>query len=171
MTATMTIDIRTDDLAIAHWDDALVTVFYRDVTLEALQTMSQVVTAFARERSRDVGALTYICRGVSVMVPPEIRRAAADHSKFMDTLVQARTLVIEGEGFRASALRSVLIGIGYMQRNNTKIASSIDSGVEYLAEKLRRPRSWSDRFLAEISGSASLFPSDAVPETPRDAAR
>jgi len=137
----------TETFAIGHWDNVVICMWQTNVTVEQLDQALGTIHALASRHPDGIATFTIMDKSVMLSIPAEVRKKAKAVLDAGDRHVRARALVLAGDGFWASALRSVLIGIGYAQRHQTQVVVSVERAARHLTAALRRPVEWEQQLV------------------------
>jgi hypothetical protein len=128
--------------AIALWEDVVVSVWRDGVRPEHLQEVERALTTHLLAFPEGVATLTLVDLSSALGVDQAMRDAATRTQAATASMASSRVLVLEGEGFQASAVRSILIGIGYMRSGQAAIVGTAEAGCSELARQLGRSSAW-----------------------------
>lgn len=149
-------------LVIATCGPVLVTVARGAVTKHYLEEALEAGRALGRQYPRAVGSLTLTT--VEVPLPePAIRELATRVSRESDAWVRAATTVVDGEGFKASVIRSLLVTMTIFQGGAPRrVFSAHAPAIDWLTRTLPLEgaasgaiREWADEALARSIPTAS----------------
>lgn len=99
---------KTHDYALASLNEIAAIVWRHQTTLEGIQSSNQLVAEVARHHPKGIALLTVISE-VASMPSSEARKALADLMSTPRT-IRCSAVIMEGTGFRAAAVRSVVTG-------------------------------------------------------------
>jgi hypothetical protein len=122
---------------LLSWRNVLINRWTGPITLEALAAGRRVGDALEQEFGPSIGAMTIVAS--SVPSPPDtVRRQAADDMKRASHRMKVAATVIEGAGFRASAMRSAYATLNLFARTNhpTKVTGSLEVAAEFVGAGL-----------------------------------
>ena len=95
---------------VATWKSIVAIVWRGETTLEAVATLRAACGELANAQPQGIGVLTIV--GPNAPLPAHAaRKAIAKVLAEGSALIKCSALVIEGSGFRASAVRSVVTGL------------------------------------------------------------
>jgi hypothetical protein len=126
--------------ALATCGHAFVSVWAQPSTLDSLSALQQVEDALALDAPDGIVVLTVITGDAFSIGGPE-RVEAQRLARRFDKITRAEAYVIEGEGFRAAAMRAVLAGVQLLARisHPTRVFADVPSAVEWLGVQARPP--------------------------------
>ena len=112
--------------------------FVRWTSSPAVAELEAVGAALAREQQRSKTPLSYL-----TIVPPDAPVPSAEERKALDAFarrikptIEHAYLVIEGDGFKASIQRSVIIGLTFWkERGYTSIFKTVDEALGRIAAR------------------------------------
>lgn len=109
VSSTWNVVTKTHDYAIASLNEIVAIVWLHETTLEGIQSSNALVAEVARHYPRGIALLTIISE-VAPMPSSEARKALAE---LMSTprRIRCSAVIMEGTGFRAAAVRSVVTGL------------------------------------------------------------
>ncbi|WP_437733469.1 serine/threonine-protein kinase [Sorangium sp. So ce1335] len=107
--------VRRPDYVIASWQQIFCTIWRRETTEESVRRVSDACAAFARQHPRGIGLLT-IVEGEASLPPAPARKALAGFLAEASAFIRCSAVVLEGAGFRAAAVRSVVTGLSLVAR-------------------------------------------------------
>jgi hypothetical protein len=98
------------DFVIATWRPILAVVWRGETSLEGAKSLRSATSEFASRHPRGIGLLTII--GARAPLPaPAVRKALAQLLVEGSEFIKCSAIIIEGSGFRASTVRSVVTGL------------------------------------------------------------
>lgn len=100
---------KTHDYALASLNEIAAIIWLRETTLEGIQSSNRLVAEVARHHPKGIALLTVISE-VAPMPSSEARRALADLMS-AHLRIRCSAVIMEGTGFRAAAVRSVVTGL------------------------------------------------------------
>ena len=103
------------DFALASCDKLYVCVWRNETTMHGVESTRSGIKTFADANPGGIGLLT-IVEPEAPMPGRDERDALAALLKSFGTQIKASALVFEGEGFRAAAVRSVVVGLNLLAR-------------------------------------------------------
>jgi hypothetical protein len=106
---------RTHDYALASWNEIVAVVWRHQTTLEGIESSKALVAEVAYRYPRGIAMLT-IVSDVAPMPSSEARQAMA-HLMATSPFIRCSALIMEGTGFRAAAVRSVVTGLTLLARH------------------------------------------------------
>ncbi len=104
----VTIIETSDDLAIGTWADFMFTIFRRSSEVDVVTRSATELRKFAMTRKSGVGMITIIKQKAS-FPSQKARRVLTDSIAKVNVLASAT--IMEGQGFRAAAVRGAVTGI------------------------------------------------------------
>jgi hypothetical protein len=104
-----------DNYVLASWQQIFAVVWRQDTTLEGVQALHRECRKFATKHARGIGLLT-IVSAKAPMPPSPVRQAVADFLAQGSTYIKCSAVLMEGTGFRAAAVRSVVTGLTMLAR-------------------------------------------------------
>jgi hypothetical protein len=99
-----------DDFVLASWQQIFAVVWRRDTTLAGAQALDRECARFATKHPRGIGLLTIVSATAPMPASP-VRQAMADFLTRGSTFIKCSVVLMEGTGFRAAAVRSVVTGL------------------------------------------------------------
>src|SRR5690349_2031176 len=116
---------------IVQWQDLFVILDDGHVTIAEYERVEPLVKNQAKACAHGIGCLVIIPE--SAMAPPA--RVRQHLEGMLSRLpIRALTYLVEGTGFRAAAVRAVLISLGIFQNHSypTKVVTSLDEALRSL---------------------------------------
>ncbi|MGE5786671.1 MAG: hypothetical protein ACM3ZE_18900, partial [Myxococcales bacterium] len=115
VSSTWNVVTKTHDYALASLDEIAAIVWRHETTLEGIKNSNQFVAEVARHHPKGIALLAVI----SEVVPMPSSEARKALSNLMSThrLVRCSAVIMEGTGFRAAAVRSVVTGLALMSHH------------------------------------------------------
>jgi hypothetical protein len=104
---------RDPDYALATWQQIFAVIWRKETTLHGAIHLRSACTEFASRNPRGIGLLTII-EPNAPLPPSEIRKSIADFLQEGSSFIKCSTVIFEGTGFRAAAVRSVVTGLTLM---------------------------------------------------------
>jgi hypothetical protein len=101
---------KDDNYVLASWQQIFAVVWRRDTTLEGAEALQRECVKFAMRHPRGIGLLT-IVSDKAPMPPSPARQAVASFLAHGSTYIKCSAVLMEGTGFRAAAVRSVVTGL------------------------------------------------------------
>ncbi len=129
----------TENHMFGAWQDVFVNVWRTHTTTEGTQQVRSLFSDFIATHEMGVGVLTIIEPGAP-LPSSEVRTALARLLSDNSDKIRCSTVVFEGSGFRAAAVRSVVAGLTLLARPNYphKVMASTSEAADFLAESLKR---------------------------------
>jgi hypothetical protein len=103
------------DFAIAVYRDVFVLVWRHDTTMEGCAAVRHDLFEMAQTRPKGLALIT-IVEELAPMPPAESRQELAKILTDASDHIRASAVVFEGTGFRAAAVRSVVVGLTMLAR-------------------------------------------------------
>lgn len=148
-----------EGFALGAYENVVVSVWRCAVTEARLCDVSDLSDELSDAYPEGLGSLTLLGRGVMMSVTVAVRRGAREFIEKSQMHFRCRALVIEGEGFYASTIRSLLIGIGYIHQRQAQLVASVEDAAQHLGRGLER----SDAWRAELVAATRGFMAEATP--------
>lgn len=131
MTAAFRIVARGRGYSLATWNDHVLSHWYGPISAEGLQALEPLVRVSARKHpSRKCGDV--ILLDPQLALPDELARSAVMKAgRTIDGMVHGVAVVVQGDGFFASAMRALATSVGMVTRVGYPIksfASAADAG-------------------------------------------
>ena len=104
-----------DDYALAVYRDLFVLIWRHETTVQGCRSFRDELFRFAENRPQGIGLLT-IVEETAPMPPVESRQSIASTLRDASGHIVASAVVFEGAGFRAAAVRSVVVGLTMLAR-------------------------------------------------------
>lgn len=101
---------KDDNYVLATWQQVFAVVWRRDTTPEGAQALQRECHRFATKHPRGIGLLTIVSEKAP-MPPSAARQAVAHFLAEGSTYIKCSAVLMEGTGFRAAAVRSVVTGL------------------------------------------------------------
>lgn len=107
---------KTHDYALASLNEIVAIIWRHETAIEGIQSSNQLVTEVARNHPKGIALLTVI----SAVVPMPSSEARTALSELMNKhrLIRCSAVIMEGTGFRAAAVRSVVTGLALLSRQD-----------------------------------------------------
>lgn len=99
-----------DDHVLASWQQIFAVVWRNETTLEGVRALESECRNFATKHPQGIGLLT-IVSARAPMPPGLVRQAVADFLAQGGAYIKCSAVLMEGTGFRAAAVRSVVTGL------------------------------------------------------------
>ncbi|WP_438003823.1 serine/threonine-protein kinase [Sorangium sp. So ce321] len=103
------------DYILASWRQILCIIWRRETTNEGVRRLCDACRDFAKQHPRGIGLLTVIESGAP-LPPAAVRKELADFLAGASAFIRCSAVVVEGAGFRAAAVRSVVTGLSLVAR-------------------------------------------------------
>ena len=127
--------MKEDGVGIAVCGPVFMTIFFAPPTVERL---NRLIVVQRKEMTRDRHVvISFIDPGVGKEMTDQARKRAKEISDEMDPYTIANCLIVLGEGFFASMVRSVVAGIMLFsrQKHPWKVFGDIDAGLKWTLER------------------------------------
>jgi hypothetical protein len=98
------------DYVLASWQQVFAVVWRKETTLEGVSALRGECRTFATKHPRGIGLLTIVSAGAPMPASP-VRQAVADFLAQGGAYITCSAVLMEGTGFRAAAVRSVVTGL------------------------------------------------------------
>jgi hypothetical protein len=117
-------------VTLASDRNASVTVIRDPITMDQLRSLRRVVAALQKEHGTDRVSLAVVEPAAMVTPSEEVRAEAAAIPRDLPTVLDAT--VLEGQGFRAAAVRAVMHGITLVtgRRSSRRTFATVEEAVE-----------------------------------------
>jgi len=115
VSSTWNVVTKTHDYALATWNEIAALVWRHDTTLEGIQNSNTLVADVARQHPKGIALLTLISE-VAPMPSSEARKTLAELMS-SNRFIRCSAVIMEGTGFRAAAVRSVVTGLTLLSRH------------------------------------------------------
>jgi hypothetical protein len=102
----------THDYALASLNEIAAIIWRHETTLEGIRNSNKLVAEVARHHPKGIALLTVITEKAS-MPSNDARKALADLMS-AHRLIRCSAVIMEGTGFRAAAVRSVVTGFALL---------------------------------------------------------
>lgn len=99
-----------DNHVLASWQQIFAVVWRQDTTLAGARALHRECGQFATTHPRGMGLLTIVSAKAPMPASP-VRQAVADFLAQGSTSIKCSAVLMEGTGFRAAAVRSVVTGL------------------------------------------------------------
>ncbi|WP_437284664.1 serine/threonine protein kinase [Sorangium sp. So ce406] len=106
---------RHPDYILATWRQIFCTIWRQDTTKEGVRHLADACRGFAKQYPRGIGLLTIIEGGAS-FPPAPVRDALSAFLAEASSFTRCSAVVVEGAGFRAAAVRSIVTGLSLVAR-------------------------------------------------------
>ena len=108
---------KNHDYALASWNEIVAVVWRHERTLEAVRQLDEAVAELARSHPKGIGMLTIVSEGAP-LPPSAARKAIADLLTASSAFIRCSVVIMEGTGFRAAAVRSVVTGLTMLAKHD-----------------------------------------------------
>ncbi|WP_433931410.1 serine/threonine-protein kinase [Sorangium cellulosum] len=106
---------RHPDYVMASWRQIFCIIWRRETAEDDVRRVSEACAEFAKQHPRGIGLLTIVEDGAPLPQAPA-RRALARFLAEASAFIRCSAVVLEGSGFRAAAVRSVVTGLSLVAR-------------------------------------------------------
>lgn len=141
-----------DDYATGHWGDVFFILWKKNTTMEATHQLRSNLVDFTRSHPAGVGLLTIV--EANAPVPgADVRKALAAVLTDFSRNIKVSSVVFEGQGFSAAAVRSVVTGLTLIARQAYphKVFASLAEAGGWMLPQLPRPVTQSELAAAVAS--------------------
>ncbi|WP_437973074.1 serine/threonine-protein kinase [Sorangium sp. So ce295] len=107
--------VKHPDYVMASWRHVFCTIWRHETTEEGVRCLWESCTEFAKQHPRGIGLLTIVQSRAS-LPPGHMRRALSAFLADASEYTRCSAVVVEGGGFRAAAVRSVVTGLALAAR-------------------------------------------------------
>jgi hypothetical protein len=114
---TWSVVTQCQDYALASWNEIVAVVWRHETTVDAVRNMQSAVTELARSYPKGIGMLTVIAAGAP-LPGSAARKALADLLSTGSVYIRCSAVIMEGSGFRAATVRSVVTGLTMMSKHD-----------------------------------------------------
>jgi hypothetical protein len=148
------IERATSDYALATFRDLYIVIWHRNTTMTGAQAVRRGCFAFAESRPKGVALLT-IVEEEAPMPASEPRESLATFMRDASDHIKASAVVFEGTGFRAAAVRSVVVGLTMLARQKYphKVFSGLIEATAWMERELAAAK-LAESFTAQELGDA-----------------
>ena len=108
---------KNHDYALASWNEIVAVVWRHETTVEAVRQLDEAVAELARSHPKGIGMLTVVAEGAP-LPPSAARKAIADLLTASTAFIRCSVVIMEGTGFRAAAVRSVVTGLTMLAKHD-----------------------------------------------------
>ena len=138
--------------ALGTWENVVISVLRASPSPGDLLAISDLVVRLGKSCPQGIASLTVLGAGVA-SASPGVRSAAMTAMRETRSLLRARALVLEGGGFWASAVRSTLVGLGYLTGRNSSlvVTTSAQEAIAHLARHQKRGVDWQNDLFEALS--------------------
>lgn len=138
--ALRTILAQDADRTVATWGPILVVVWKGTVTVAAAREIQFALRDLAASLPREDVALLTIVEADAPMPSADARTALANILRFCADDIRCSCVVMEGDGFRAAAARSIATGLSLIARQPFphRIFSTVHEGSRWVAQLLKQ---------------------------------
>lgn len=107
--------LEDDDHVLASWQRIFAVVWRQRTTLEGAENLRRECSKFAARHAGGIGLLTIVA-AEAPMPPSPVRHAVAEFLAEGGAYIKCSSVLMEGTGFRAAAVRSVVTGLTMLAR-------------------------------------------------------
>src|SRR5688572_27233637 len=127
----------TRDFALASFRDCFMVIWRHETTLDGARALRRGCFGFAETRPRGIALLT-IVEEEAPMPPSDARAEIATFLRDGSDRIKASGVVFEGSGFRAAAVRSVVVGLTMLARQKYphKVFGNLKEAAAFLDREL-----------------------------------
>jgi hypothetical protein len=101
---------KDDNYVLASWQQIFAVVWRNETTLDGVRALHSECSKFATKHPRGIGLLTIVSAGAPMPASP-VRQAVAAFLAQGSLYIKCSGVLMEGTGFRAAAVRSVVTGL------------------------------------------------------------
>jgi hypothetical protein len=101
---------KEDDYVLASWQQIFAVVWRRETTLQGARALLRECNQFATRHPQGIGLLTIVSEKAPMPASP-VRKEVADFLTQGSAYIKCSVVLMEGTGFRAAAVRSVVTGL------------------------------------------------------------
>ena len=101
---------KEENYVLASWQQIFAVVWRHETTPKGVQALHDECGKFATKHPRGIGLLTIVSAGAPMPTSP-VRQAVADFLAQGGAYIKCSAVLMEGTGFRAAAVRSVVTGL------------------------------------------------------------
>lgn len=112
---TWNVVIEDDDHVLASWQRIFAVVWRHRTTLEGVENLRRECSKFAARHAQGIGLLTVVAAEAPMPSSP-VRQAVAQFLTEGGAYIKCSSVLMEGTGFRAAAVRSVVTGLTLLAR-------------------------------------------------------
>lgn len=106
---------RHPNYIVASWRQIFCIIWLQETAEDDVRRVSEACAEFAKQHPRGIGLLT-IVEGAAPLPQAPARRALARFLAEASAFIRCSAVVLEGSGFRAAAVRSVVTGLSLVAR-------------------------------------------------------
>ncbi|WP_437573812.1 serine/threonine protein kinase [Sorangium sp. So ce887] len=106
---------KDSDYILASWRQIFCVIWRQETTYEGVRRLHDGCRRFAKQHPRGIGLLTIVESGAS-SPPAPVREALSFFLADASAYIRCSAVVVEGAGFRAAAVRSVVTGLSLVAR-------------------------------------------------------
>jgi len=115
--ATWRIVTECQDYALACWNEIAAVVWRHETTVDAVRCLQSAVADLSQAHPKGIGMLTVVAERAP-LPSSAARKALADLLSESSAFIRCSAVIMEGSGFRAAAVRSVVTGLTMMSKHN-----------------------------------------------------
>lgn len=125
------------DYALASYRDCFICIWRHETTMEGTGAVRRETLGFGETRPKGIALLTIVEEGAP-MPPTEARQSLAHFMRDASDHIKVSGVVFEGTGFRAAAVRSVVVGLTMLARQKYphKVFGNLSETAEWMAAEL-----------------------------------
>jgi hypothetical protein len=136
---TLVVDADESKFALGHTRTVVVLVWRNASSIEAIHTLARTFDAIRGRHSDSlVGFLSIIERDCSLDMPSEVRGGLTRVLDQNQDVIGGAAIVYEGEGFKATVVRSVITAINIAARTRfpNGVFGDVSSAADWLVERI-----------------------------------
>jgi hypothetical protein len=112
---TWNVVVKDDDHVLASWQRIFAVVWRQRTTLVGTENLRRECRKFAAKHADGIGLLTVVAAEAPMPASP-VRQAVAEFLAEGGAYIKCSSVLMEGTGFRAAAVRSVVTGLTMLAR-------------------------------------------------------
>jgi hypothetical protein len=127
---------------VAELEGVVVLWWRTDVSVEGAAATDQIMEQLERRSARHFGFITVVDAQADLRVPGPARTAVSRMIKRFEPSISAAAIVFEGDGFKATAVRSIVTAINLAARNKfpNRVFPLVAPAVRWVLESLEGPK-------------------------------
>lgn len=127
---------RDHNYILASWQQIFAVVWRSDTTLDGARALQRECSKFATWHPRGIGLLTIVSEKAPMPASP-VRQAVASFLTQGSSYIKCSAVLMEGTGFRAAAVRSVVTGLTMLAKQTyPHRVCSVPDAVSLLSHEL-----------------------------------
>jgi hypothetical protein len=119
---------------LGSWNDIVFQVWRSGATVADIEAASSLLTRVAERAGSQVVSVAFLSSEGLPKLGDAERKRAADLAKQTSHHIKIAAQIIEGSGFIASMLRSVVSGVNMLSKNPTKVFASNVEAARFLVD-------------------------------------